>query len=522
MGDNTAALDINFSKRFSTNLISNIIYFILNLIIGLALAPFFLDTLGPSAYGLIPLATSVSSYVTLLISSINSSVSRFLTIDLQKGDIDAANKTFNTALFGTLAIVLILLPISLLIAFLAPTFFSIGDVAATDVIWLFALVFISVLIRTWSSTFMVPLFAHNRLDLRNYVEISNLVVQVGLIVLFFAVFGPSLVLVGAAYVIAAVFSRILAGIYARKVSPYLKIQISKFVWGRFKEIGDVALWMGFNMIGGLLYGQIGLMVVNIFFGDIAGTQYSLCLTWWTLIVSISGLVTNLFTPKIYSHYSRNDRDGLLKFTKFTIKITGLFMALPIGLVYIFVPQLMTIWVGAEYAHLGPLVWILLLPIMTKVQASCIAPINAAYKRVRFPAVANFIAGAINLTLALSLPFIFDIGMYGVAAAYAISMFFLTGIASPFYNAYVMQAPKFTYFKYMVLCTGVIGIIFAAGMLYTSFVTVDSILMLILSGLLISVVYGLIILLLVLKKEERQWIRECIPTGVGKFIPKWLL
>ena len=232
MGDNTAALDINFSKRFSTNLISNIIYFILNLIIGLALAPFFLDTLGPSAYGLIPLATSVSSYVTLLISSVNSSVSRFLTIDLQKGDIDAANKTFNTALFGTLAIVLILLPISLLIAFLAPTFFSIGDVAATDVIWLFALVFISVLIRTWSSTFMVPLFAHNRLDLRNYVEISNLVVQVGLIVLFFAVFGPSLVLVGAAYVIAAVFSRILAGIYARKVSPYLKIQISKFLFRR--------------------------------------------------------------------------------------------------------------------------------------------------------------------------------------------------------------------------------------------------------------------------------------------------
>jgi membrane protein EpsK len=100
VGDNTAALDINFSKRFSTNLISNIIYFILNLIIGLALAPFFLDTLGPSAYGLIPLATSVSSYVTLLISSVNSSVSRFLTIDLQKGDIDAANKTFNTALFG--------------------------------------------------------------------------------------------------------------------------------------------------------------------------------------------------------------------------------------------------------------------------------------------------------------------------------------------------------------------------------------------------------------------------------------
>ena len=516
------ALDINFSKRFSTNLVSNIIYFILNLIIGLALAPFFLNTLGPSAYGLIPLATSVSSYVTLLISSVNSSVSRILTIDLQKGDIEAANKTFNTALFGTLAIVLILLPISMLIAFLAPTFFSIGEVAAADVIWLFALVFISVLIRTWSSTFMVPLFAHNRLDLRNYVEISNLVVQVGLIVLFFAVFGSSLVLVGAAYVIAAIFSRILAGFYARKISPYLKIQISKFVWGRFKEIGDVALWMGFNALGGLFYSQTGLMVVNILFGDIAGTQYSLCLTWGTLIISIAGLVTNLFTPKIYYHYSHSDKEGLLRFTKFTVKITGLFMALPIALVCVFISQLMTIWVGAEYANLGPIIWILLLPIITWVQNGCIAPINAAYKRVRMPAIANFIAGLINLSLAVSLPFLFDIGIYGVAIAYAVSIYFLTGCFGPLYNAYVIGAPKFTYIKYMILATGIIIILFGVGMLYTSFVTVDSIMMLILSGLLISVVYGLIILLLVLNKEEKQWIRECIPAGVGKLIPKWLL
>ena len=516
------ALDIKFTQRFSGNLLSNMAYFVLNLIIGLALAPFFLDTLGPAAYGLIPLATSVTSYITLLIDSVNASVSRFLTIDLQKGDIAAANKTFNTALFGTLGIIVLLIPVALTAALLAPQFFNIGEQSYTSVFLLFALVFASVLIRAWSSNFMVTLFANNRLDYRNYVNITNLLMQIALIVLLFSLFGPSLVYVGISYFIAAVAAFILAYILSKKICPYLKIQPKNFVLSRFKEIGNVALWMGFNALGSLFYGHIGLMVVNKFFGEISGTQYSLCLMWGTLLISTAGLITNTFTPMIYSHYAKNNREGMLRFTKFTIKVTGLVMALPIGLVYIFAPQLMTFWVGAEYAGLALIIWILLSPLMCQVQASCISPINAAYKRVRIPAIGNFLAGMINLALALSLPFIFDIGMYGVAIAYAVSMFFLTGFVSPFYNAYVVGAPVFTYFKYMLMGMAVTALLVAAGMVYSSVVPVDSLIMLIASGLLISVVYLVIVLRCVLKKDERKMIRACVPKKLELLIPEWVL
>lgn len=113
---NPAPLDIKFTQRISKNVTSNIVYFVINIIIGLKLVPYFVDTLGLAAYGLIPLATSITSYVTLIIDSLNTSISRFLTIDLQRSDIARANQTFNTALFGTLAIVLILIPIVLLVS----------------------------------------------------------------------------------------------------------------------------------------------------------------------------------------------------------------------------------------------------------------------------------------------------------------------------------------------------------------------------------------------------------------------
>jgi O-antigen/teichoic acid export membrane protein len=120
----SAPLDIKFTQRFSGNLLSNIAYFVLNIIIGLALVPFFLDTLGEAAYGLIPLATSLTGYVTIVIDAINSAVTRFLTVDLQRSDLERASETFNTAVFTTLGVILCLIPIAIAAAWIAPSIFQ--------------------------------------------------------------------------------------------------------------------------------------------------------------------------------------------------------------------------------------------------------------------------------------------------------------------------------------------------------------------------------------------------------------
>ena len=91
-------------KKFVTqlpgNLISNIVYFLLHVVIGILLVPYFISTLGIAAYGLIPLVSALTGYVAIVIQSLDTTVSRYLTIDLQKSDYAAANRTFNTAFFG--------------------------------------------------------------------------------------------------------------------------------------------------------------------------------------------------------------------------------------------------------------------------------------------------------------------------------------------------------------------------------------------------------------------------------------
>lgn len=515
-------LDIKFTQRLPANLISNIIYFGLNISIGLMLVPYFLGTLGTAAYGLIPLATSITSYITLVIDSLNTSISRFLTIDLQRANVKRANETFNTALFGTLSVILLLIPIALAAAWYAPVFFNIGDQSIKDVFLLFALIFGSVLIRAWSSNFMVILFAYNRLDLQNYVNCTNLFVQLILVVTLFLYLGPSLVLVGLSYAGAAVATFAMVFILSKKTCPYLKISRASFVRSRLREIGGMSTWVLINSIGFLLNTQIALVIVNKLFGEVAGTEYSLAAIWSSLLISIAALVTNLFTPMTYSYYAKEDREGLIHFTSITIKIVGLSMALPIALVCIFSPQLLTIWVGAEFAHLAPLIWICVAPVILQIMVSCISPIPVAYNRVRRLVFLTLPTGFLNIILALLLPYVFDNGIYGVALAGFITLLLRYGVIHPLFIASVIQIPIFTYLKKMLYGIGGILILSITGITLLSVVTISTLPTLILVGCGIAAAYLLFVLNVVLHPEEREMIRSCLPGICQRRIPSWVL
>ncbi len=514
-----APLDIKFTQRFSTNVLSNVAYFVLSVVVGIALVPYFVDTLGLAAYGLIPLATSITGYVTLIIDSLNTSISRFLTIDLQRSDIARANQTFNTALFGTLAIILALIPIILVIAWFAPEFFDVGEADSGDVFILFSLILGSVLIRAWTSNFMVTLFAYNRLDYRNLVNFANLATQVILVVILFTVFSPSLVYVGISYFAAALIALYLAYNLSRKVCPDIQISFSSYSRERFGEIGGIAFWVIIDAIGFMLNANIALLVVNRLFGGVAGSEYSLVLLWSTLLYGISGLVTTAMTPKIYYYYSRRDTTGLIKFALFAMKCMGLFMAPIIGLISLFSPQLFTVWMGSdEFIHLAPLVWIVVSPVIIKVQTSAIASIGVGYGRVKIPAFYSLFAGLLNIYLSFTLPFMFGLGIYGVALSSAIAVILHTGVSAPLYVAYVVHAPPSIFLRAILKGIGYLVGFAMVGIVFLTVFPVSSISMSIVVGFGLLIGYAVLVMTYILSKNEKELLRSCLPLIIRRYIP----
>ena len=121
----TAAMKISgLGTQLPKNLIANMVYFLINIIIGILLVPYFVSTLGVAAYGLIPLAASITGYVGIVVQSLNTSVSRYLTVDLQQEDYAAANQTFNTALAGLSLLLLLMIPVLITVAYFIPGYFQ--------------------------------------------------------------------------------------------------------------------------------------------------------------------------------------------------------------------------------------------------------------------------------------------------------------------------------------------------------------------------------------------------------------
>ena len=327
-----------FAAQLPGNLLANITYFLVNIAIGILLVPYFISTLGIAAYGIIPLATSVTGYVAIIVQSLNSSVSRYLTIDLQKNDYVAANRTFNTAFFGLLGIIACMIPIALVVSYFVPVIFNIPAGQETAAMILFLCTSCAVFIRTLNGTFTVQLFAYNRLDLMNLINIIQLVFQVGIIVFLFWLSGPSLVFVGVGFLGGAVTASVIAVFLAKRTCPHLYLRSGSFDRSRVKELLETGSWLLINQIGALLFLQIDLIVVNILFGATPAGEYAIVLTWGNQLRAIGGVLSGVLTPMILTFYAREHTETMIRVSKSAVKLMGLSMALPVGLVCGFAPS----------------------------------------------------------------------------------------------------------------------------------------------------------------------------------------
>src|SRR4051812_795311 len=72
-------------RRLSINIVANVLGFAVTTAVGIFLTPYLIRHLGVAAYGVIPLATTVSSYLTIVTLVVNAAVARFITVSLQRG-----------------------------------------------------------------------------------------------------------------------------------------------------------------------------------------------------------------------------------------------------------------------------------------------------------------------------------------------------------------------------------------------------------------------------------------------------
>lgn len=498
--------------RFAANVTTNVFYLACTVAFGMWFTPYLLDHLGAALYGLIPLATSVVSYMTILTQSINSATGRFLTIDLVQGNHEKANQTFNTALFGALLIVCFLTPLVILGAYAAPNVFSVPTGYEGDARWLFTFVGLAFLITAVGSVFVVSAFSCNRFDLQNYAQILRLLVRSGLVVLAFSMLQPAIWIVGASTFVASLF---VFGAYVaiwRRLTPQLKVKYRATDRSRFGELFGLGGWVILNQLGALLFVNIDLIVVNMIFGAETAGRYGSVLQLSILLRSLAAAVAGVLTPIVIAKYARGDRDGMVTVSRQAVKFMGLGMALPIGLLCGLAGPFLAIWLGPSFADLDVLLIVLLGHLSLNLAVLPLFPLQMSTNRMRWPGIVTVVMGCLNLGLAIALAKWGPWGAIGVAAAAAVVLTAKNALFTPIYNARIIRLPSWTFLPDLLWGTIAALLIGLATYGIAQLYMPNSWLGLAIVSAIVTVLYAAMAYLVALNRVDRRLLRSL--SGLG--------
>jgi O-antigen/teichoic acid export membrane protein len=441
-------------QRLPINVLSNVTWLVLNMVVGIWYTPFLIDHLGVAVYGLVPLASSVTNYLTILTQGLNCAVSRFLTVDLVKGDVDAANRTFNTALASGLAIGGILLPVALILSWFAPQMFDIPLGYERDTQWLLFLIMVAFMITMFASSFAVSSYAYHRFDLRLLVNVVRLVAQVGTIVVLFTVLSPQLWQVGSVILLSAILSLLGQGALWRKLTPELKMSLKLFDLSHLKQMLEFSGWVLVNQVGSLLFLNIDVIVTNLIFGAEVAGRYGAVLVFPSLLRALVATVADVLRPVFVTLYAQDDPSKLVHFSRLSVKFTGLAMALPIGLLCGLGRPLLTEWLGPEFSDLAWLLVALVGHLCINIAVIPLFSLQVATNTVRIPGIVTLIMGIANVALAVALALWSGWGYISIALAGAIVLTAKNAIFTPVYGARTLDLPWWSFFPSIV--AGIVG------------------------------------------------------------------
>ncbi|MDR6756395.1 membrane protein EpsK [Mycoplana sp. BE70] len=440
--------------RFVSNVASNAGYVVMNTALMLWYVPFLVSHLGVAAYGMIALANSLVMYGALVGTSLNVSINRFLAIDLNQDDSASANRTFNTALvLSIVACSALLVPVVILTYFL-PALFNVPAGLEPATQFLFASVCAAFIVTILSSNFGVASVIRHRFDLRNIVNALMMLTRVGIIALCFMVWPATLWQVAAAFIVSAMIG--LAGdvVVWRRLTPELHLDYRSIDSHRFRALANLGGWSAVNQTGALLLMQVDLLIVNAMFGAEMTGRYGAVLLFPAMIHTLTEAVAAVLSPAIMARYAVDDIEGMRRIACHSVKLLGVALALPVGLLCGFAGPLLHLWLGPEFAQLDVLLILLVGHLAVNLAIRPLLYVVTAYNKVKVQGLLTLALGFANIGLAIVLARWSGWGVAGIAAAAAIVWTVKNCLFLSSYCAVLLRLPWWSF--YAPLTAGALG------------------------------------------------------------------
>ena len=338
------------TKRIARN--TMLLYFrmLLTMLVSLYTSRVVLNALGVEDYGIYNVVGGLVAMFGILSGSLSVAISRFITFELGKGDLEKLKRIFCTSInIQIILIAIITVLLETIGIWLLNAKMVIPEERLTAANWVFQFSVVTFALNLLSVPYNAVIIAHEKMSAFAYISIIDCTLK--LIVAFIIAYNPfdKLVYYGLLIMIVGAINRSIYAIYCKR---HFEEATYKMIFdkGLMKEMFGFAGWSMFGTSSALLRDQGGNLLINIYYGPAVNAARGIAMQVNTAILSFVNSFTTAVNPQITKSYASGDNEYMLKLafqsTKFSFFIMWV-ISLPI---LITTPFLLNLWLVEVPEH----------------------------------------------------------------------------------------------------------------------------------------------------------------------------
>ena len=309
-----------------------------------------LQVLGVENYGVYQVVGGLVAMFSVISSSLSAAISRFITFEIGRGDMERLKRIFSTSIIIQLCISLIVVvAVEIIGLWFMHSKMQIPDGRMEAAEWVLHCSALTFCINLLSIPYNACIIAHEHMKAFAYVSVLDALLKLG--ILFLIAYSPidSLVTYAILLTVVAALIRLAYTVYCHRHFEETKTRLL-FDKGIFKEMFGFSGWSFFNNTSFILNNQGVSMLMNVFFGVAVNAARGIAIQVESQVLQFVNNFTTALNPQITKSYANGDLDNMYKLVcrgaKFSF-FSMLILSLPIILE---AHQILSIWLTKVPEH----------------------------------------------------------------------------------------------------------------------------------------------------------------------------
>ena len=333
------------NKRIAKNTVYLYFRMMVTVLVSLYTSRVILKTLGVSDFGVYNVMGGIIGMLGYVNSLLAGGTSRFLTIGLGKNDMPKLKLIFSTSftLCVASAILIMLLGETIGLWFVN-TQLNIDPTRMEAANWVYQCALLSSALIVVQTVFTASIISHEKMSIYAYMSILDVVFKLGIVFMLLWFDFDKLKLYALLMFVVNAIVFIIYYLYCKVEFEEIKTKIS-LNKELFKEMFSYSSW---NMIGGFsgVLNNYGInILLNIFFGTIVNASRGVALQVNNLVQQFYSNFQMASQPQIMKYYAQGKIEDMSHLIVNNSKYCSLILLCPIIPIFIYIDQLLYIWLG---------------------------------------------------------------------------------------------------------------------------------------------------------------------------------